>query len=224
MGDYGKKKSHSEDQGSLVTDVRPRKNKVKKRKLNSKKQKRSENVGQVLVFGAFIGSFVWDMIPEQREIVETYANLDDCKNAVRFSDQQCEKSYQEALKIHEKSAPRYNNSSLCRQEFSAKCEKRQDGYSTFWSPFMAGFLVSEILKDNRSTYYHSPYYRRYGESRGLYTWTGDSIYYKRSNARITHVLSRKAMDATPKTARVMTRTSVVSRGGFGSQAVSSRGG
>lgn len=162
---------------------------------------------------------------EKQEFVENYDTLEACKVAGKFSDATCEKAYAEAKAVHEKSAPRYNNGSLCQQEFMASCERRQVGSSSFWSPFMTGYLVSEIVRDRRSSYYYTPYYQRYGYNRGWYTWSGDMIEMRRdANGSYRPSISRKAITAKPKPARVMTRTSVVSRGGFGSRSRSSRGG
>jgi uncharacterized protein YgiB involved in biofilm formation len=158
---------------------------------------------------------------EKRQESEKYASLEECKAANVFSDEQCQTSYNSALTMHEKSSPRYNSRALCEQEFNInRCEQRTNSNgSSFWSPFLAGYLVSNIVDGSRSHYYSSPYYNtRYGRS---YTWNGDLIDTRRtSDGRIRHSVDKKAVTAKPKPARVMTRTSVISRGGFGSRSSS----
>jgi uncharacterized protein YgiB involved in biofilm formation len=155
---------------------------------------------------------------EPRHEAESYPSLDACKNADVISDSQCDTDFQKAMETHEKSAPRYESQSLCEQEFSMNnCERRtnQNGAS-FWSPFMTGFLVSHILDSRRNYYYSSPYYRT--RSGGFSTWDGAPLGTTRSaDGQTRRTISTKTVTAKPKAAKVMTRTSVISRGGFGSR-------
>lgn len=178
--------------------------------------KRSKKVKLTLMAGT---ALALSGCGDDRQFVENYKTLDACKTADVFTDAQCETAYKEAHAVHVKSSPRYYTSYLCQREFKATCEERKDNVGgSFWSPFMAGFLVSEVIKDQRSRYYHTPYYQSYGTNRGWYTWSGDMIEMARdSNGRYRPSISRKAITAKPKAAKVMSRTSAVSRGGFGSR-------
>lgn len=157
---------------------------------------------------------------EPRYQAETYRDLDSCLSANIFSDEQCQSTYENALTLHNQSAPRYRDLSLCEQEFGpTKCEQRSNmNGAVFWSPFMTGFLVSQVLDHPRrgNYYYSSPFYNpRRG---GYYMWDGEPLVYSRGNdGRMRTSVSRSTIDAPPKPARVMTRTSVVSRGGFGTR-------
>ena len=155
---------------------------------------------------------------EPRHEAESYASVAACKAADKFPDSQCEEDFSKALATHEKSAPRYNQRALCEQEFGiGNCESRRSGSSLgFWSPFMIGYMTANILDSRRSYYHSTPYYRT---ARGRHlTWDGSPISTTRgADGKIHRTISTKVVKATPKAARVMTRTSVVSRGGFGSR-------
>jgi len=155
---------------------------------------------------------------EPRHEAESYTSLDACKNADTFPDAQCDTDFQKAMATHEKSAPRYESQNLCEKEFSlSNCERRTNhNGAVFWSPFMTGFLVSHILDSRRNYYYSSPYYRT---NRGRYTtWDGVPLgTTKSADGRTRRTVSTQTVKAKPKAAKVMTRTSVVSRGGFGSR-------
>lgn len=181
--------------------------------------KRSKNAKLTLmVAGSALALSACGQNSRQHE-AETYRSLDACKEAGLFSDAQCEASYNEALKVHEESAPRYNSERLCENDFViGNCVQRtSNSGGVFWSPFMAGFLVSQILdRDNRSQYYSTSYYR--GPRGRYYTWDGIEMRSSRgTDGRARWTVSNDTVKAKPKPAKVMTRTSVISRGGFGSR-------
>lgn len=157
---------------------------------------------------------------EKRHDAESYSSVEACKAADVFSDEKCEIEFQKALATHRESAPRYASQSLCEQEFSSgNCQQNgRTGGSSFWTPFMAGYLVSNIIDSNRRYYYSTPYYRT---SRNVYyTWDGAPLSNRYENGKLRHSVSDKTVKAKPKPAKVMTRTSVVSRGGFGARSSS----
>lgn len=165
---------------------------------------------------------------EERETAEAFRTLDDCVASNLFTEEQCQTSLDEAKSVHEQSAPRYNSESLCVQEFGpSNCYRHGGGSAhgssgSFWLPFMTGYMVSNLVDSAFGRHYSTPYY--YHSSGSLRTWDGRSIQTRRdANGRIKPTISRKTVYAKPKPAKVMTRTSVISRGGFGSRSKSSRG-
>lgn len=177
--------------------------------------KRSKNAKLTLmVAGSALALSACEEKPQHQ--VETYETLDACLDADLFSDSQCRTDHEKALAVHAQSAPRFESQSLCGQEFTrVNCESHTSASgSTFWSPLMAGFLVSRILDRDRHYYYSSPYYRN---GRGhYYTWDGYRMGEARGqDGRYRKTIGQKTVEAKPKKARVMTRTSVISRGGFG---------
>lgn len=153
----------------------------------------------------------------QETQTHTYADVEACKSAGVFSDERCTQEFTKAVSAHETSAPRYESESLCEKEFSLNnCYKRTESGYSFWSPFMTGFLVSQIINNTQSNYYASPYYH---SARGRYlTWDGSIINTRRGeDGQLRSTVNTESIKAKPKPAKIMTRTSVISRGGFGSR-------
>lgn len=156
-----------------------------------------------------------------------YSSLEECKSGSDFTDEQCEESYQAAQKLHEQNSPRYASRGLCEGEFVVgQCEQRvNNNGQSFWSPFLAGYLVSNIISDRGSYRYASPYYA--GSGGRQYTWNGGVINTTRdANGRLIRTIDKKTIknNVRQKPAKIMTKTSVVSRGGFGSRSRSRSGG
>ncbi|HJV43717.1 DUF1190 domain-containing protein [Caulobacter sp.] len=158
----------------------------------------------------------WD--PNRGEQVEafSYKTLEECKAANEVPDQQCETSYAAAQKDDEKNAPRYEARASCEDVYGVgNCVPRsQAGDGSFFTPLLAGFVIGRML-DGGGGYY-----------RGTGLYRGDDGYYSTWGGRLGRdygsgrtVITRESIDppdairnAPPK---VQTRTSVVSRGGFG---------
>ena len=159
----------------------------------------------------------WD--PNRGEQVEafSYKTLEECKAANEVSDQQCETSYAAAQK-DDKNAPRFEARASCEEVYGAgNCVPRtaSDGHSVF-GPLLAGFVIGRML--DGGGYRGTGLYRRDDSYGGGYysTWGGRL---GRDYGTGRTVITRESIDppdairnAPPK---VQTRTSVVSRGGFG---------
>ncbi len=157
-----------------------------------------------------------------RTPVAPYQSLEACQQADLYTDEECEAEFKKAKELHEKSAPRYESASLCSSEFGASCEYRQRADGTgFWSPFFTGYMVARILDggDSRRHYYSTPYYTDIrGNQR---TWDGNDVRMSRSSeGNLRPTISKETVAAKPQPAKVMTRTSVISKGGFGSRSTS----
>ncbi|UTW59635.1 DUF1190 domain-containing protein [Kordiimonas sp. SCSIO 12603] len=156
---------------------------------------------------------------DKREEVESYKDLESCLSAGVFSDQQCEDAYDKAKETHDSSAPRYDKVGLCEEQFGVgQCEQRTNhNGGSFWSPFFTGYIISSLLNQPSygGGYYSTPYYQtRYGRRA---TWNGDYIKtYRDSNGRIQHRVNKESFQK-PKPAKVLNRTAVISRGGFGTR-------
>ena len=144
----------------------------------------------------------WD--PNRGEQVEafSYKTLEECKEAKEVSAQQCETSFAAAKADDEKNAPRYDQRATCEEVYGAgNCvPKTSQGGGSFFTPLLTGFVIGRMLDGGG-------YYSTYGGRLGRDYGTGKTV------------ISRDSIDppdairnAPPK---VQTRTSVVSRGGFG---------
>ena len=156
----------------------------------------------------------WD--PNRGEQVEafSYKTLEECKAANEVSDQQCETFYAAAQK-DDKNAPRYEARASCEDVYGAgNCVPRsQAGGGSFFTPLLTGFVIGRMLDGG-------------GYYRGTGLYRGNDGYYSTWGGRLGRdygsgrtVITRESIDppdairnAPPK---MQTRTSVVSRGGFG---------
>ncbi|WP_395444405.1 DUF1190 domain-containing protein [Caulobacter sp. UC70_42] len=164
------------------------------------------------------GQASWD--PNKGEQVEafSYKTLEECKAANEVSDAQCDTSYAAAQKDDAKDAPRFEARASCEEVYGAgNCVPRSyNNGGNFFTPLLAGFVIGRML--DGGGYRGTGLYRqddRYGG--GYYSTWGGRLGRDYSTGRT--VISRDSIDppdairnAPPK---VQTRTSVVSRGGFG---------
>lgn len=163
----------------------------------------------------------WD--PNRGEQVEafSYKTLDECKAANEVSDQQCETSYANAQTDDQKNAPRYEARASCEDVYGVgNCVPRSEanGGGSFFTPLLAGFVIGRMLDNGGGYYRGTGLYRRddaYGG--GYYSTWGGRLGRDYGTGRT--VITKTSIDppdvirqAPPK---IQTRTSVVSRGGFG---------
>jgi uncharacterized protein YgiB involved in biofilm formation len=147
-----------------------------------------------------------------------YRTLDECIKAGEVPADQCRASYQAAVKDDASHSPRYNERSTCEDVYGAgNCVPRtSQGGGSFFTPLLAGFVIGQMM--NGGGYRGTGLYRqddRYGG--GWTTGFGGSLSRDYTTGRT--IIDRRAVDppdairqAPP---RVQTRTSVISRGGFG---------
>lgn len=151
-----------------------------------------------------------------------YKTETECIADNYLSDDMCATVVETGQAVHTTSAPRYNSMQLCTdQHGSNACEPVTSGGASFFAPLALGYFVARAADDSLTRSSIRPIYPERGSSR-LYTPGG---YYVGSYGSGTWRTYDDAVKAPPKPARVQTRTSVASRGGFGSRSSSgSRGG
>lgn len=154
---------------------------------------------------------------------KTFASVDACAADASYSWEACNEAFTKAKAEHEQYGPRYESKALCEEEFGpGQCETGASGGSSFFMPFMTGYLVSEVLDGigdaAKKKRYAKPVYRsKDGE------WLGSSgVVLRPSTSGVT--LPRSVVTSAPKSAPVFTKTTVRSSGGFGSAGRSSFGG
>ncbi len=155
-----------------------------------------------------------------------YASLDQCKAENKVSDEECDKGYAAALKDNETSAPRYDEQKTCEDVYGAgQCVPRsQANGGSFFTPLLTGFIIGQMLDGG---YRGTGLYRRddrYGG--GYYTGWGGRVNHDYATGRTS--VGRYGIDPPAEVrnapARVQTRSTVVSRGGFGGGSRSYGGG
>lgn len=157
-----------------------------------------------------------------REQVEAlqYASLDACKAADEVPDPECESAYQAAV-ADDKNAPRFSDAKSCEDIYGqGQCVPRGYGGGSFFTPLLTGFIIGQMLDGGGRRYYRGTgLYRQDGFYGGGGYVTGWGGQVNRDYRTGRTVVSRDAIEpsrsirqAPPK---VQSRTTVVSRGGFG---------
>lgn len=148
------------------------------------------------------------------EQVTFVSSVDDCTANTSLTVVECEAAYQEAVKEAEATAPRYQNERDCQAEFG-NCESR----GGFFMPFMAGYIVSNIVGDLSGSMERK---HRYRNSHPSYLYLGNSQYRNKimtsdgfvigSPGQRSYNMPKEALKPKPAVTRTM------SRGGFGATA------
>lgn len=149
-----------------------------------------------------------------------YASLEACKTANEIPDTACDTGYAAAQKDDAESGPRYQDRGTCEEVYGdGNCVPRSSqGASSYFGPLLTGFVIGRMLDGGGGYYRGTGLYRRdqaYGG--GYATGWGGGFNRDYTSGRTT--IARSSIEppdsirqAPP---RVQTRTSVVSRGGFG---------
>lgn len=164
----------------------------------------------------------WDASAGRAEQVEAlqYASLDACKAADDVPDAECEAGYQAALK-DDANAPRFADAKSCEDiHGQGQCVPRGYGGGSFFTPLLAGFVIGRMLDGVGNPYYRGTgLYRRDGYYGGGGYGTGWGGGLDRDYRTGRTVINRDAIEPPTRVrqapTRVQSRTSVVSRGGFG---------
>jgi len=145
-----------------------------------------------------------------------FNSLDECKASAITTPAVCQEGYDQALKNHGTTAPRFTSIADCEQDFGpGKCQALTHSGSdtgSFFVPAFTGFMVARLLQNQNSGQYYSssgywgqPLYRTRNDSFG--TWrTSD-------NATIS---GTGRVSVPSEVAHPATRAVTMSRSGFGS--------
>lgn len=163
--------------------------------------------------------------------VSVFRDVEQCVATNLFDRDTCSTMQADALEAHQSQAPRYDEQALCEAEFGLngctfvnRQADREEGGSTsgFWMPFFSGWVTGNVVdevgdafekKKKRSYGYAQPLYRMTagGSSRWV-TPTGGTLYQGKTGLQVqSRSLAAPAPKAAPK---VMTKTTLSSRGGF----------
>jgi len=142
-----------------------------------------------------------------------YQSLDECKAANDIPDNECDAALTKAQQEAAKTAPRYATREECEGQWGpTQCQPNNNGGS-FFTPLLTGFIVGQML--NGGGYRGGgPLYRdREGRLSNGY---GGGYAYRDYRTGKTLTNAREHGDvARQAPTRVQSRTTVVSRGGFG---------
>jgi uncharacterized protein YgiB involved in biofilm formation len=144
-----------------------------------------------------------------------YSSVAECKLDDKVPDDQCEQAHREALAQNNLGAPRFESLDLCEDEFGNGNCVQPAGGGNFFAPLLTGFVIGQML-DGPSRYRYSPMYRSRRQD-VYYTgggYGGGWLYRSGSGYKV----GSRALQPPVATPRIQTRSSVVSRGGFGGRA------
>jgi uncharacterized protein YgiB involved in biofilm formation len=159
----------------------------------------------------------WGDPPAASRQVEakTFASLDECKASGDMTAAQCDTAYAQAQKDSAANAPKFSDQQSCEERYGVdQCVPRssQNGGGSFFTPLLTGFIIGQAL-NNAGGYRGAPMYR--DRDGGWYSGSGYPVSRDYVTGR-TRVRS-DSFDAPEARApaRVQSRSSVISRGGFG---------
>ena len=143
-----------------------------------------------------------------------YASLQECKDKNEVPDDACVKA-DAAAKEDETKGPKYDQQATCEEVYGpGQCVPRSqaNGGGSIWGPLVTGFIVGQMLDGGWGG---RGMYRDWRDG-GFYTSSGGRVWTDYSSGR-TRVGSRgfDAPDVYNAPQKVRTRSSVISRGGFG---------
>ena len=154
--------------------------------------------------------------------VAAFNSVAECVASGDYNQQQCADAQRAASNDDNRAAPRFAERDVCEEQFGAgSCAPRSDGGQSFFSPLLTGFMIGQLM--NGGGYRYGGLYRDPRENR-FYTGSGAWLYNGGYGGRgYRYQVGSSAITQPVTTSRIQTRSSVVSRGGFGGR-VSARGG
>lgn len=143
-----------------------------------------------------------------------YQSLQECKDKNEVPDEACEKAEQQALADQSKAAS-WNDRKSCEDVYGeGQCVPRQQasGGGSFWGPLVAGFVVGRMMEGGWGG---RGLYRDWRDG-GFYSYGGGRVWTDYSTGR-TRIGARgfERPDVIRPPEKMMSRSSVISRGGFG---------
>lgn len=148
------------------------------------------------------------------EPVQAYTSLEECRAADDISDAECDAAQAEAQKQAATTAPRYATQSECEGQWGpSQCQPNHSGGGSFFTPLLTGFIIGQMLDGGRYRGGGPLYRDRDGQYSNGY---GGGYTYRDYRTGKTLTNGREHGDvARQAPSRVQSRTTVVSRGGFG---------
>lgn len=144
----------------------------------------------------------------------TFTSLDECKASGDFTAQQCETTLAQAQKDSAENAPKFNDQQSCEERYGVdQCVPRSGQNGSFFTPLLTGFIIGQALNNMGGGYRGAPMYR---DRNGSY-YGGNGYPLSRDYVTGRTRVRSESFDAPRADAptRVQSRSSVISRGGFG---------
>lgn len=141
----------------------------------------------------------------------SYASVAECRAAGDVPAAQCDTAYAQAQAANAENAPRFDDRQTCEEQYgAAQCVPRNNG--SFFTPLLTGFIVGQALSNFGGGYRGAPMYR---DRNGNFFGGGGVPFGRDYVSGRTRIGSNAFDPAARAPTRVQSRSSVVSRGGFG---------
>jgi uncharacterized protein YgiB involved in biofilm formation len=202
--------------------------------------KRSTTVSLVLLGAAGLTIYALNRSEGDTE-VSPFRSVDECRNSGRDA-KACQDSYDDALRLHETNAPRFESQNDCERDYGVgKCTTKQalsssGSMASYFVPALAGFAIAKALSNQQGRLaaqplYSCPSYRQQPDGTCYNTSTGRSFFsyfgsgsssssgssWWSSRSSSAYVPSDSfARASSPAVVSRGSSVSSVSRGGFGS--------
>lgn len=139
-----------------------------------------------------------------------YTSPEDCSSANPEMAEQCNAAYKDAVAEAERTGPKYNSQRDCEGEFgSNQCRNVQSSSGSFFMPFMAGYMLSNLMSPRG--YHSQPMFTSHSPySSYRNRWIGADGYDFGDQRRRNLKVNDKAFKPKPTVNKTM------KRGGFGS--------
>lgn len=161
----------------------------------------------------------WDSSPGREIDVATYSSLAECTSAGAFTAEECNTAYLDAYADNDANGPRFADAQSCEARYGvAQCVPRNEaGGGTSFMPLLAGFMIGQALSGGGGYGYRgAPLYRDDeqggggGYGGGYVTRSGNRVQQDYYSGR-----TKASVDTFQTPVRAQSRSSVVSRSGFG---------
>lgn len=148
----------------------------------------------------------------ERQDSVIYTTLDECiEDNPASAAATCRAAYEEALAEATRTGPKFATQPDCEHEFgSNQCRAVETNTGSFFMPFMAGYMVSNLLSPSR--YYYQPLYTSYSPySPFRMRWAmADGTVFDGDIRKRKYRVRSSTYDKKPTVSRT------IKRGGFGS--------
>ena len=200
--------------------------------------KRSTTVSLVLLGAAGLTIYALNRSGGDTE-ASPFRSVDECRNSGRDA-KACQDSYDDALRLHETNAPRFESQTDCEKDYGAgKCTTTQartpgGSMASYFVPALAGFAIARALSNQQGRpaaqpLYNCPPDRQRSDGTCYNTSSGRSFYsyFGSSSSSSSSWWSSRSSSAyvpsdsfsrasSPAVVSRGSSVSSVSRGGFGS--------
>jgi uncharacterized protein YgiB involved in biofilm formation len=142
--------------------------------------------------------------------VQAFENVFECAAQTDLSQQECAEARKQAVAASAEVAPRFAGQGDCENEWGAgNCVSHNSGGSSFFMPFMTGFLVGKMLGGGRRDYL--PLYRKAGD-RAFSTANGVRLGY--AGAPGKYYAAARALEHPRTVTAIKANSGAVARGGL----------